>query len=230
MVSSSASPASMSTDEARLRLALRGDADVQRFLEVLDETLATLDGGGIEYVLMGGIASSCLGRERWTHDIDLFTRPEEAPRALGLLAEAGFGTEETYADWLFKAWKGDQLVDIIFRTAGDITVDQTMLERAPTVDFMGRRVRTVPAEDLVVIKAIVANEHAPRHWHDALAILASADLDWPYLMRRARFGIRRVLSLLLYGQSNDIAIPSAVVRELFAVAEGTPFPAAQELP
>jgi len=221
MASSPTAPASMSADEARVRLALREEADVAEFLDVLDETTETLDRGGVEYLFMGGIASSCLGRERWTHDIDLFTRPEEASRALASLAGAGFEIEETFPDWLFKAWKGNQMVDVIFRTAGDITVDRTMLERAPTVPFMGRSVRTVPPEDLVVIKAIVASEHAPRHWHDALAILVTTDLDWTYLMHRARHGIRRVLSLLLYAQSSDIAVPSAIVRELFARAEGT---------
>jgi putative nucleotidyltransferase-like protein len=169
---------------------------------------------------MGGIASSCVGRERWTHDIDLFTRPAEARRALDVLACAGFDTEETYPDWLFKAQKDGQLVDIIFRSAGEIVVDNEMVDRAPTASFMGRRIRTVPAEDLLVIKAIVAAEHTPRHWYDALAIIANAELDWEYLMRRARHGIRRVLSLLLYAQSLDRPVPSWVVQELFSRLEG----------
>jgi hypothetical protein len=56
----------------------------------------------------------------------------------------------------------------------------------------------------------------PRHWHDALAILGVCDLDWEYLERRARqFGARRVLSLLVYGQSNDMVVPTAPIRRLF---------------
>jgi hypothetical protein len=55
----------------------------------------------------------------------------------------------------------------------------------------------------------------PRHWHDALSLIAVADLDWDYLVRRARKGARRILSLLLYAQSNDLVVPPAVVRELF---------------
>ena len=50
-----------------------------------------------------------------------------------------------------------------------------------------------------------------------LAALGRTDLDWEYLIRRARqFGARRVLSLLVYGQSNDIAVPTHVIRELFS--------------
>lgn len=95
-----------------------------------------------------------------------------------------------------------------------------MLLRAPETTFMGRTVCTVPPEDLVVIKAIVAAEQSPRHWYDALAILGTTDLERPYLMRRARQGIRRVLALLLYAQSNDLPAPSWVIRELFALLEG----------
>jgi|GEM_PF-839587 len=215
------SVAPVSNDEGRVRMALREDPDLAALLPVLDEVIDVLGRSEIEYLLMGGIASSCLGRERWTHDIDVFARPAEARRAMTALAAAGFDTEETYPEWLFKAFKAEQMVDLIFRSGGDITVDDEMVRRAPTATFMGRTVRTVPAEDLLVLKVVVAAEHAPRHWYDALAIVAAADLDWPYLMRRARRGIRRVLSLLLYAQSNDLPVPAWVVHELFATLEGS---------
>lgn len=211
---------SVSSDEQRLRAVLREDPDVAALLPVLDETIKALDGAGVEYMLMGGIASSCMGRERWTHDIDLFTRPGEAVRALEVLAKAGFDTEETFPDWLFKAQKDGQLVDIIFRSGGGVLVDSEMVARAPRSQFMGRDISIVPAEDMVVIKALVASEHSPRHWHDALAIIAAADLDWPYLMRRARLGVRRVMALLLYAQSEDLPVPSWVIAEMFDRLEG----------
>lgn len=212
--------APISADEERVRLGLREDPDVAELLTVLDDVIAALSGDCVDYLLMGGIASSCLGRERWTHDIDLFTRPADAPLALAALRKADFETEETYPEWLFKAHKRGQLVDIIFRSSGDIVVDEEMLRRAPESQFMGRSIRIVPPEDLVVIKAVVAAEHAPRHWHDALAIVAANDLDWEYLMRRARRGMRRVLSLLLYAQSNDLPVPTWVVHDLFLRLEG----------
>jgi predicted nucleotidyltransferase len=215
-----ASCAPVSADEERLRSALREDPDIAELLAVLDETIAALDNADVEYMLMGGIASSCMGRERWTHDIDLFMRPAEALRALEVLREAGFDTEETFPDWLFKAHKDGQLVDIIFRSGGGVLVDSEMVDRAPRSTFMGRDISVVPAEDMIVIKALVASEHSPRHWHDALAIIASADLDWQYLMRRARLGVRRVMSLLLYAQSEDLPVPAWVVADMFAMLEG----------
>lgn len=142
----------ISSDEDRLRAALREDPDVAALLPVLDDTIEALDNAGIEYMLMGGIASSCMGRERWTHDIDLFARQSEALRALDVLLQAGFDTEETFADWLFKAHKGGQLVDIIFRSGGGVIVDSEMVNRAPRSTFMGREIRTVPPEDMIVIR------------------------------------------------------------------------------
>lgn len=210
----------VSQDERRLRDAVSATDDDTAFLAALDETVAALEAAEVPYVLMGGIASACLGRPRWTHDIDLFVKPTDARRVLEALASRGFETEETFPDWLFKASKHGQLIDIIFRSMGDIYVDDEMLERARPREFMGRRLRVIPPEDLLVIKALVAGEHMPRHWHDALALLAHCqELDWDYLLKRARKGVRRVLSLLLYAQSNDLVVPWKPVRELFRLID-----------
>jgi predicted nucleotidyltransferase len=212
----------ISDDERRVRSQTSDDFDEEGFLAVFDDTLHAMDRADVPALLMGGIASACLGRPRWTHDIDLFVRPQDARKALGALAQAGFDTEETFAEWLYKGFKDGQMVDVIFRSTGDIYLDDEMLERAPTVGFLGRKVRIVPAEDLIVIKAIVHNEHMPRHWHDALSLIAVAEIDWDYLVRRARKGARRVLSLLLYAQSNDLVVPWGPVRELFGMIDGRP--------
>jgi hypothetical protein len=210
----------ISDDERRLRANLLGqDFDEASFLLALDEAIAAFDEAEVSYLFMGGIASACQGRPRFTHDIDVFVRPQEARKALDALAAAGFETEETYAEWLYKGFKYGQMVDLIFRSSGDIYLDDEMLERAPVTPFMDRTVRIVPAEDLIVIKAVVHNEHMPRHWHDALGLIAVADLDWDYLVRRARKGVRRVLALLLYAQSIDLVVPWRPVRELFALID-----------
>jgi len=79
-------------------------------------------------------------------------------------------------------------------------------------------------EDLLVIKAIVHREHRQRHWFDALALVETGELDWPYLLRRAQPNPRRVASLLLYAQTDGLEVPDWVVEELLAMAreqEGT---------
>lgn len=186
------------------------------FEAVLADTVAVLDSEQVPYVFMGGIGAATHGRPRWTHDIDVFVRPEDAGRVLRALAAAGFRTETTYPDWLYKAFKHDILVDVIFKSLGGILLDEEMLQRATREEFMGLEVCVMAAEDLLVVKAVVHDEHMPRHWHDALAIISRCDLDWDYVVRRARrHGARRVLSLMLYAQSNDLVVPASPVRELF---------------
>ena len=183
------------------------------FTEVLRETVRTLDENGIPYALLGGLATHGLGRPRATCDIDLFVLPREAERVLEVLAERGYETELTDDRWIYKAFKRRVQVDVIFMTAG-FYFDDEMASRAVEATVCGTNVRFIPPEDLVVIKAKCATESTPRHWHDALAIIASTDLDWDYLLRRAGRAERRVLSLLLYAQSNDVHVPSSVVKAM----------------
>ncbi|MFN2614383.1 MAG: nucleotidyl transferase AbiEii/AbiGii toxin family protein [Actinomycetota bacterium] len=194
------------------------EVDERVFLAVLDDTVTTLEEAGIPFGLLGGVASATLGRPRFTRDVDVFVRPEEARRALVALAANGFATEETDAHWIFKAFKHGVLVDIVFRAKWEIYLDDEMIERSVRTTFHGHVVRTIPREDLCVIKAIIYDEATPRHWFDALSLIAAGDLDWEYLTRRAiASGGRRVLSLLLYATSIDLVVPDAVIRDLFEV-------------
>jgi predicted nucleotidyltransferase len=193
------------------------NVDEPTFLRVAKEAIDAIDDGGIPYAFIGGIASALHGRPRWTHDVDIFVRPEDAARTLDALAAAGFATQRTDPFWLFKGIKEGVLVDVIFRSTGDIYLDDEMLSRTSLEDFKGLSLRVVAPEDLVVIKAVVHDEKTPRHWFDALGIIARADLDWEYLVCRARRAARRITSLLLYAQSNDIAVPPSAIRSLLDV-------------
>ncbi len=192
------------------------EVDEGRFLAVLRDAIGALEAKDIPYLLMGGLSSATFGRPRGTNDIDLFVRPESARLTLEALASAGFTTEETDPLWLFKGFKDDILVDVIFRSTGDIYLDDEMLAHARTVEVEGCAARVVAPEDLLIIKALTADEHIPHHWHDALGVITGSELDWDYLVSRARrHGARRVLSLLLYAQSNDLGVPVKPVRALF---------------
>ena len=190
------------------------DVDEERFLRVLGETIEALERSDVPYAFIGGVASATFGRPRWTHDVDLFVRPDQAEPALDALDAAGFVTQKTDHFWLYKGLKEGVLVDVIFRSTGDMYFDEEMLDRSVVRDFKGHKLRVISPEDLIVIKAVVHDEKTPRHWYDALGIIAQADLDWDYLVHRARRATRRVLSLLLYAQSNDLAVPESAVRRL----------------
>jgi hypothetical protein len=192
------------------------EVDDEVFQAVLGEAVDAIDACGVRYLLIGGIASAVLGRPRWTGNVDVFVVPRDARPALGSLEKAGFKTEETYPDWLFRAFKDEVVVDIVFRSAGGVTLDDEMVERSVVGDFKGRDVRVMSAEDLLVMKAVAHDEHMPRHWHDALGLISGCEMDWDYVVRRAKqYGARRVLSLLVYAQSNDLIVPMPPVRALF---------------
>ena len=195
-----------------------GEAAVEEevFLRVLRESGEALASAGVPHVFMGGLASAALGRPRWTHDIDVFVKPEDNRRALDVLEAKGFATQRTDEAWLFKALKDNVLVDVIFRSSGSVVLDDEMVSRARTTEVAGTKVPVIPAEDLIVIKALVFKERAPRHWYDALALLQRTDLDWDYLISRAlAYESNRVLSLLVYARSEDRAIPAAAIDRLF---------------
>jgi len=188
--------------------------DPAALAEVLGRAVRALEQSEIPYALIGGLASAVLGRPRCSSDIDLLVAPDCAQRALEEFSKAGFETEITNPSWLYKAFAGGILVDLLFKTKGDIYLDRQMLQRASHYAFLGTRVRVISPEDLIVVKAIVHDEETPRHWHDALALLRRSDLDWDYLVERAQRGPRRVLALLLYALSCDLWVPNRPIRRL----------------
>lgn len=190
-------------------------AEEDSLLAALDDAQDALLSVDVQFLVMGGIASGILGRPRWTRDVDLFVRPEETGRALEALAAGGFETWVEHQHWLAKAKKHGVVVDVISRSHNDILLDDEMYARRRAALFKGRTLVLVPPEDLVVMKAVAASEDTPRYWYDAIGILGRTELDYAYLVRRARAaGPRRALSLLLYAQSMDVHVPTAPLREL----------------
>jgi hypothetical protein len=194
------------------------EVDEQTFLRVLGEAIAVAAGTGLPHAFMGGIASTALGRPRWTHDIDLCVRREDARAMLAAFARAGYHTEQTDQSWLYKAMKNGVLVDVIFESTGGIVLDDEMLSRVRQGSFGNLQLNVLGPEDLLVIKAIVHREHRQRHWFDALALVETGELDWPYLLRRAAPGPRRVASLLLYAQTDGLRVPDWVIESLLEQA------------
>ncbi len=191
-------------------------SDLPTLEKVLFEAIEIMENSKIPYALMGGVASKSLGRPRVTHDIDLFIRPDDADKTLVAFEQQGFISQKRDPTWLYKAWKDNILVDIIFKSSGDIYFDEEVEEHVRRVMYLGKSLNAISPEDFLVIKAAAHQEHNPHHWHDALAVLKQGNLDWDYLLRRAKNSPRRVLSLLIYGQSNDIAVPNEIIQKLYS--------------
>lgn len=194
------------------------DADIER---TLADVVQAIEDKGIPYLLMGGAGTVTFGRRRATDDIDIFVRVDDADRVLEVLGAAGFETTETELTWLHKAFRRGVLVDVIYRSAGGVLLDDDMLRRGRRLAYRGTETTIMSPEDLVVIKALASSEEATRHWYDALSLIASGELDWDYVAERARSaGPRRLLSLLLYAESNDLAVPTRVIESLFDTVHG----------
>lgn len=192
------------------RIGAGSDADI--FANVLSNVVEAL--ANVSFAVLGGVASAAYGRPRWTKDIDIFVRGEDADAALTALAGAGFETERTNPSWIYKGFRDGVLVDVIFKVKSDVYFDDEMAARARITDFAGVKIPVVAPEDIIVTKAIAANEEAPWHWHDALGVIASTDLDWEYLVSRARKSPNRVLSLLHFALSIDLPVSVTAIRSL----------------
>ncbi|MCM2349003.1 MAG: nucleotidyltransferase family protein [Bacteriovoracaceae bacterium] len=190
-------------------------SDLPSLEKILFEAIDIIEKSGIPYALIGGVAAKSLGRPRVTHDIDLFVRPDDAERVLEVLEAKGFTSQKRDPYWLFKAWRENILVDVIFKSSGDIYFDEEVRSHVRRVPYLGRYVNAISPEDFIVIKAAAHQEHNPHHWHDALAVLKQGNIEWEYLLKRAKHAPRRILALLIYGQSNDIAVPNDVIERLY---------------
>jgi hypothetical protein len=189
--------------------------DAGLFAEVLGMANEALERAEVPFAMFGSVASNVYGRPGSSGDIDALVAPGDADRALDVLAAAGFSAERTDPTWIYKAVYDGVLVDVIFKVKAGVYLDEEVLSRVQERDYRGHCIRLVSPEDAVVIEALSDEDQARAHWFNALAILTASDLDWEYLERRARYGARRVLSLLLYAQSNDYVIPERTVRRLF---------------
>ena len=189
----------------------------------LADVLAALGEAGIRVLVVGEVASSVLARGRggWRPtEIDLFLLPDDAERAADLLATVGFRRALGRQGWVHRVERDGVPVDLAYRQPGDVYVDEEMLSRAVPGSFGEVAIPLVPAEDLVVLKALQHGEDRPAEWWDALAILERDGLDWGYLADRARqYGGQRLLGLLSYARSLGLAVPDAPLETLFGFLE-----------
>ena len=158
----------------------------EQLLETLKRAAAALREEGVPFALGGGIAILARGGPETEHDLDFFLKPEDGERALDALAEAGFRPEKPPEGWLYKAWGGDVLVDLIFDPTG-VTVDDEFLARAPETEVRAVRIRVMRPEDVLATKLLAMREHEVDY--DSVLEMARSvreQIDWDELRRLTR--------------------------------------------
>ena len=176
---------------------------------------------GVPFLVGGAYASErYTGLERHTKDFDVFVRPRDRDPALGALAAAGYRTELTQPHWLAKAFNGEDVLDVIFRSLNGVAeVDDEWFDHAVAGEVLGLPAWVAPAEEILLTKALVM-ERERYDGADVAHLLRARgqELDWPRLLRR--FGQHWPVllgHLVLFGYiypSERAQIPRAVLDDL----------------
>ena len=126
--------------------------------ESLKRAAAALRDADVPFLLGGGLAVWARGGPSTGHDLDLMVKPEDADRALDALEAAGMRPEKPPEGWLYKAWDGDVLVDLIFRPVGE-PVEDSYFERAEHLEVNAVGMDVMSLEDVLVTKLKALDEH-----------------------------------------------------------------------
>ena len=137
----------------------------------------------IPFLLAGSLASWARGGPETSHDLDFVVKPEDADRAL---EAAGMKTERPPEEWLYKAWDGEVLIDIIFHPAG-LRPDDDVMTRGDTLSVMSMEIPVMAIEDVLVTKLNALTAHSLRY--EGLLDISRAlreQIDFAKVRERAR--------------------------------------------
>jgi hypothetical protein len=159
-------------------------AEFLAITESMKRVAAALREADIHFALGGSFAIWARGGPETVHDLDLVVRPDDAEAALAALEAAGLEGERPPEGWLFKAWDGDVLVDVIWVLSGIEDVEE-VLSRARPLRVQSVLIDVLALEDLLVSKVLALDAHNL----DLSPLLRIAravreQVDWPEVRRR----------------------------------------------
>lgn len=137
---------------------MTGPEQFEAIKETLKKAAASLQRAEVPFLLGGGLATWVRGGPESDHDLDFFVKREDAERALETLAEAGMRPEKPPENWLYKAWDGDVMIDLIFAPSGE-TISDDHFERAEDLEVNAVRMQVASLEDVIAAKLLALGEH-----------------------------------------------------------------------
>lgn len=165
-------------------MSTESDSRVETLAQSLKRAASALEAESVPYLLGGGLGCWARGGPPSGNDIDLMIERPEAERALRALAAVGMRTEKPPEQWLFKAWDGDVLIDLIFEPSG-VRITKEVLERGEELSVAGMYVRVMALDDILVTKLLALDEHSA-DYRDLLQIgrALREQIDWAALRER----------------------------------------------
>ena len=150
----------------------------------LKKVAAALRDNQIPYLLGGSLAFWAYGGPERHKDLDFMIKPEDAERALQVLEDEGLTPEKPPEGWLFKAWDGEILVDLIFHPKG-MVIDDEVIARGEDLEVLAMPLRVMALEDVLCTKLLALHEH----YADYSSLLQMArslreKVDWDYVRDR----------------------------------------------
>jgi predicted nucleotidyltransferase len=160
------------------------EEEFERLVASARKASAILRDAGILHALAGGLAAWARGGPKTEHDVDFMVEPEAADAALEALTRAGLRTERPPEGWLYKAYDGDILVDLIFNPSSGPVTDE-LLERADVLELQAMPMRVARLEDVMVTKLMALTEQEP-DFGGVLEIARSLreQIDWDEVRER----------------------------------------------
>jgi hypothetical protein len=126
--------------------------------DTLKKVGAALRDNEIPYLLGGSLAFWAHGGPERRRDLDFMVKPEDADRALEALEANGMRVERPPEGWLYKAWDGDVLVDLIFHPKG-MEVDDDVIARGEELEVLAMPIKVMALEDVLCTKLMSLHEH-----------------------------------------------------------------------
>ncbi len=132
-------------------------AEFEEMCETMKKGAGALRDAGVPFILGGGLAAWARGGPESDHDVDFLVKPDDADRAVDVLAGVGMRVERPPEGWLLKAYDGEVMIDVIFDPATGPVTDE-VLERAEEREVLSTRMRVMALEDIMVTKLKALNE------------------------------------------------------------------------
>jgi len=151
----------------------------------LRRATAALRDADVPFMLGGSVACWARGGPRSQNDVDLIVPPEAAEQALDVLEQAGMRTERPPEEWLFKAYDGDVLIDVIFDPTGMPPITRELIDAAEVMSVLAVGMPVMSIEDVLASKLLSLSEQ--RLDYAPVVEIARAlreKIDWPALVER----------------------------------------------